>query len=54
MFCDEIYMLKGGCIMGKGKPKEVITSKMIQEIYDVSANVMIDKETGHLSIQYLF
>ncbi len=54
MFCDEIYMLKGGSIMGKGKPEEVITAKMIQEIYDVNANVMIDKETGHLSIQYLF
>lgn len=52
MFCDELYMLKGGNIMEKGKPEEVITSEMIQEIYDVTASVVTDPETGQLSIQY--
>jgi iron complex transport system ATP-binding protein len=52
MFCDEIYMLKGGCIMGKGKPEEVITSEMIQDIYGVTASVVTDPETGQLSIHY--
>ncbi|WP_394524934.1 ABC transporter ATP-binding protein [Lacrimispora sp. JR3] len=52
MFCDEIYMLKGGNIMGKGKPEEVITSEMIQEIYGVTASVVTDEETGQRSIHY--
>ncbi len=52
MFCDEIYMLKGGKIMGKGKPEEVITSEMIQEIYGVTASVVTDEETGQRSIHY--
>lgn len=52
MFCDEIYMLKSGNIMGKGRPEEVITSEMIHEIYDVTASVVTDPETGQLSIQY--
>lgn len=52
MFCDEIYMLKGGSIMGKGKPEEVITSEMIQDIYGVTASVVTDPETGQLSIHY--
>ncbi|WP_077610374.1 ABC transporter ATP-binding protein [Clostridium sp. Marseille-P2415] len=52
MFCDEIYMLKNGCIMGKGKPEEVITPEMIRDIYDVRASVVTDTKTGQLSIRY--
>ena len=52
MFCDEIYMLKSGNIMRKGKPEEVITPEMIQEIYGVTASVVTDEETGQRSIHY--
>lgn len=52
MFCDEIYMLKGGVIKGRGKPEEVITAGMIKEIYDVDAMVTSHGEPGRLSIQY--
>ena len=52
MFCDEIYMLKDGTVMGNGSPGEVITSEMIQDIYDVKASVLTDPDTGQLSIHY--
>jgi iron complex transport system ATP-binding protein len=53
MFCDTIYMLKDGRVMGQGKPEEVITSEMIRDIYDVSASVAVDEKTGQLAIQYM-
>lgn len=53
MFCDTIYMLKDGRVMGQGKPEEVITSEMIRDIYDVSASVAVDENTGQLAIQYM-
>lgn len=53
MFCDTIYMLKDGRVMGQGKPEDVITTEMIRDIYDVSASVAVDEKTGQLAIQYM-
>lgn len=53
-YCDEIYLLKQGKVIASGLPQEVITSKMIKQIYDVDAEISIHPKTGQLSIQYLY
>ena len=50
MYCDFIYVMKHGAIITKGTPKEVLTSKIIEEIYEVQADVM--EQNGILHILY--
>ena len=50
MYCDYIYVMKHGDIVTKGTPKEVLTSKIIEEIYEVQADVM--EQNGVLHILY--
>ncbi len=50
MYCDYIYVMKHGEIVTKGTPKEVLTSKIIEEIYEVQADVI--QQNGVLHILY--
>ena len=50
MYCDFIYVMKHGAIITKGTPKEVLTSKIIEEIYEVQADVI--QQNGVLHILY--
>lgn len=43
-YCDVCIIMKGGSIVGIGKPKEIITSKLIEEVYEVSASVGFDND----------
>ncbi len=50
-YCDKIYALKSGQIVAGGTPEEVITSRLIRELYEVDATVRKD-EFGMLNIVY--
>lgn len=39
MYCDKIYVLSQGEIVAYGNPKEVLTTKLIKEVYQVDATV---------------
>ena len=41
-YCDLCIIMKKGRIMGIGKPKDVITPELIEEVYEVSASVGFD------------
>ncbi len=43
-YCDMCIIMKKGQIVGMGKPKEVITPELIEEVYEVSASVGFDSE----------
>lgn len=43
-YCDLCIIMKKGEIVTIGKPKDVITSKLIEDVYDVSASVGFDNE----------
>ncbi len=38
-YCDKIFVIDDGVIVKTGKPADVITETMIQEIYDVPAHI---------------
>lgn len=44
MFCDKIYALKDGTIIAKGTPRDVLTPKLIGELYGVECEVVEDKK----------
>lgn len=52
MYCDKIYVLKGGDILAYGKPKDILTSDLIKEVYEVEAYISEDSSTGLINICY--
>lgn len=50
-YCDKIYALKSGKIIAGGKPEEVLTSELIEELYEVKSTVKKD-EYGMLHVTY--
>lgn len=51
MYCTQIYVLKAGKVVACGTPEEVLTEKMIREVYEVEAEVFRDQK-GLLRILY--
>lgn len=48
MYCDRLYAVKGGRIVGAGSPRELLTPDFIWEVYEVSARVMDDADGLHI------
>lgn len=51
IYCDEIYVMKSGKIFAHGKPEEVLTADLINEVYGVYSQVFKDKN-GYLRILF--
>ena len=49
MYCDKIYVLKDGEIIKYGNPKEVLTQKLIKEVYEVDAEVILNNKRVYIS-----
>ncbi|MGG7164419.1 ABC transporter ATP-binding protein [Clostridium ihumii] len=52
MYCDKIYVLKNGEVVAYGNPKEILTPKLIKEVYEVDAIVNENSEYGTINIIY--
>lgn len=48
MYCDKIYVLKDGKIVKCGKTNEVLTKKLIKDVYEVDADVIINEDRVHI------
>jgi len=51
-YCDRLYMMKEGHIHCSGTPNEVLTERIIKEVYDVDVTVEKNESTGLLNIIY--
>jgi iron complex transport system ATP-binding protein len=51
MYCDRLYAMKSGQIVGEGTPKELLTTEFIREIYGVDAEMVTDRY-GQLRVLY--
>ena len=51
MYCDRLFVMKNGRIVGMGTPQEVLTKKFIKEIYDIDVEIVYDSK-GDLHILY--
>ncbi len=43
-YCDVCIIMKKGEIVGMGRPKDVITPELIEDVYEVNASVGFDEE----------
>lgn len=48
MYCDRLYAVKGGQIVGTGSPRELLTPDFIQEVYEVNARIMDGADGLHV------
>lgn len=51
MYCDRLYAVKDGKIVGEGTPAQLLTPEFIREVYEVDAQVTTG-ETGELHILF--
>lgn len=51
MYCDRLFAVKDGRIVGQGRPEELLTREFIQEVYEVDAQIMTDGD-GRLHILF--
>lgn len=52
IYCDKLYALKEGQLIAYGSPREVLTSELIKNLYDVDSEVVLNKNTNLLNIIY--
>lgn len=51
MYCDRLYAIKDGKIVGEGTPEKLLTPEFIREVYEVDAQVTTGK-MGELHILF--
>ncbi|MDT0399253.1 MULTISPECIES: ABC transporter ATP-binding protein [Streptomyces] len=52
-YCDRLYVLHGGEIMASGPPAEVLTPRLLAEVYGVAAEVATHPRTGATQVTFL-
>ncbi len=50
LYCDWLYAVRDGRIVGSGTPRELLTSEFIREVYEVDAEVL--ERNGQLYLLY--
>lgn len=51
MYCDRLYALKNGRIVGEGTPRSLLTPEFIRQVYEVEVEAMTD---AHGTLHILF
>lgn len=53
IYCDMLYVIKDGKLIASGSPKEVLTKKLIRQVYEIDCEIYTNPITGNLAIAYL-
>jgi len=48
--CDRLVLLRGGRVLAQGSTNDVLTGAMVQQLYDVDADVQFHPRAGHLTV----
>ena len=51
-YCHKLIVLKDGEIVAEGIPKEIVTSEMIKNVYDIDSYIYTNPITNNISIDY--
>ncbi|MGA9871531.1 MAG: ABC transporter ATP-binding protein [Rhodococcus sp. (in: high G+C Gram-positive bacteria)] len=52
MFCDQLLVMKQGRVVAAGTPVDVLTERLIADVYDVKARVSVDDSSGRLFVRF--
>ena len=48
--CDSLVLMRAGRVLAQGPTRDVLTGAMIQQLYDVEADVRFHEPSGHLTV----
>ena len=48
--CDRLVVMRGGRVLAQGTTRDVLTGAMVQQLYDVDADVEFHPRAGHLTV----
>ncbi len=48
--CDTLVLMRNGRVLASGNTREVLTSAMVRQLYDVEADVRVHELAGHLTV----
>lgn len=48
--CDSLVLLRSGRVLAQGPTRDVLTATLIQQLYDVEAEVRFHQGAGHLTV----
>jgi len=48
--CDSLVLLRSGRVLAQGPTRDVLTGTLIQQLYDVEADVRFHEGAGHLTV----
>ena len=48
--CDRLVVMRGGRVLAQGPTADVLTGSMVQQLYDVDADVQFHPRAGHLTV----
>lgn len=48
--CDQLVLMKGGRLLASGPTGDVLTGELVQELYDIDADVRFHDGAGHLTV----
>jgi iron complex transport system ATP-binding protein len=48
--CDTLVLMRGGRVLAQGPTRDVLTAPMVQQLYDVDADVRYHEGAGHLTV----
>ncbi|WP_282935188.1 ABC transporter ATP-binding protein [Paenibacillus sp. RC67] len=52
MYCDVLYVVKGGRVVASGRPDEVLTKELIRQVYEIDCEIYTHPINGRLAISY--
>ncbi|EGO65499.1 ABC transporter ATP-binding protein [Acetonema longum] len=52
MYCDTVYVLKGGKLAASGPPDQILTPELVRDVYEIDCSIYKNPATGYLSIVY--
>ncbi|NLK01456.1 MAG: ABC transporter ATP-binding protein [Clostridiaceae bacterium] len=51
-YCDKIIVMNQGTIIGYGPPKEILTTQLIDDLFGISTDIIINETTGKMQILF--
>lgn len=53
LYCDRLYVMKGGRVVREGTPEQILTPELIREVYGVTAEAELHHATRKPAVTYL-
>ncbi|MGH8930180.1 MAG: ABC transporter ATP-binding protein [Egibacteraceae bacterium] len=50
MYCDRLHVMSAGRVVRSGQPEDVLTERMLEEVFGVGADIALSARTGKLSM----